>query len=293
MRILILAFLLISCFAEEMAVTQEYTDYLKKHVTWEVADYEDNVFRGWTVDEVMSILNQMEPEEELPIVDDPEYEATLPKSFDWTEKMADCIHPIHNQGNCGSCWAFSAASVVADRCCIFKEDKGWLSPQELVSCDKRNSGCSGGWEYWGLDYVAQNGLVPEACYPYLGRNSACPNKCVDGSDWKAAHVCKCKAKVECQGATKMKACILTGPVTAGMWVYNDFLHYKSGVYHWNRQGGRLGGHAIRCIAFSDAPEPNWKCANSWGEGWGEKGFFRIGVGEVGIDTRNPHYCDPE
>jgi len=244
MKILILTILLICCFAEEMLITQESTDYLKQHVTWEVADYEDNVFRGWTVDEFKDILNQMEPEEIEHEPLDPFVSLLEPKDVDWTVKRADCIHEILNQGNCGSCWAFSASGVASDRCCLGKGDQGWLSPQELVSCDKRNQGCGGGWEYWGLDYVHENGLVPLTCYPYVARNEPCPTKCKDGKDWKSAHVCKCKARVDCQGPDAMAKCIQTGPVTAGMYVYNDFMHYKSGIYHWNKQGSRLGGHAI-------------------------------------------------
>jgi len=279
-------------FAEDLAVTQEYTDFLKKHVSWQVADYEENIFKGWTIDEVKSILQQ----EELPDMQGEQIYVrpgtVFPDSLNWKELKANCIHEIKNQGNCGSCWAFSATGVVSDRCCLHQADHGWLAPQELVSCDHKNSGCNGGWEFNALDYVAANGLVPDACFPYKATNVPCPSKCADGSDWKKAHVCKCKAKVFCQGPDAMKACLQTGPVTAGMYVYQDFISYKSGIYHWNKTGNRLGGHAIRCYGYSETPEAHWICANSWGTVWGEQGSFRIGKGEVGIDTRNPSYCDP-
>lgn len=294
MKVLILAILLIGCFAEEMAITQEFTDYLKKHVTWEVAEYEENVFRGWTDEEIKAMLNQREdaedgiPSKPVEIVAD----SDLPSSVDWRLLNANCMHEIRNQGNCGSCWAFSATGVVSDRCCLYDADHGWLAPEELVSCDMANGGCNGGWEYTALDYVAKNGLVHEACFPYVAARVACPSKCADGKDWKASHVCKCKARVSCQGAEAMKKCITTGPVTAGMYVYRDFLAYKSGIYHWDKKSSYLGGHAIRCFGYADTPEAHWICANSWGTSWGEAGFFKIGKGEVGIDTRNPHYCDP-
>ena len=292
MKAIFVLLLVALALAEEFAVTQEYTDYLRKHVTWEVTDYEDNVFRGWTVDEVMSILMQNEPEEmpntDVVVTSD----AELPASLDWKELRADCIHPIRNQGNCGSCWAFSATGVVSDRCCLRVADHGWLAPQELVSCDRSNSGCNGGWEYTGLDYVTAHGLVHEACFPYTATTSPCPNKCADGKDWAASHVCKCNKRVNCQGPDAMKVCLQSGPVTAGMYVYQDFLSYHSGIYHWNKAGKMLGGHAIRCYGYADTPEAHWLCANSWGTSWGESGFFRIAKGEVGIDSRNPSYCDP-
>ena len=277
--------------AEEYVVTPEYTEYLKRHVTWEVMDYEDNIFRGWTVSEIQAILNQEEIEEVPGTNVVLETGEEIP-SIDWRQANANCIHEIQNQGSCGSCWAFSAAGVASDRCCLGKKDYGWLSPQELVSCDTANHGCSGGWEFNALDYVKKNGLVPWKCFDYKARNLPCPKTCDDKSSWTAAHVCKCKDKVFCQGTEAMAKCIQTGPVTAGMYVYRDFTSYKSGIYHWNKQGSRLGGHAIRCLGYATSPEKHFICANSWGTNWGEKGYFRIGVGEVGIDTRNPSYCDP-
>lgn len=214
---------------------------------------------------------------------------SMPSTMSWN---GSCLHEIHNQGRCGSCWAFSAASVVADRCCLRLKDQGWLSPQELVSCDKTNDACKGGWEYDALVYVAKNGLVREACFPYKAVATTCPSKCVDGSDWASAHVCKCKTRVFCRGGKEMQACMQSGPITAGMDVYKDFVYYKGGVYHWDHKSAMAGGHAVRCYGYSDQPEFHWMCANSWGTNWGEKGFFRIGGGESGIDTQVASYCDP-
>lgn len=47
----------------------------------------------------------------------------LPESFDWREKSPECIHPVRNQGRCGSCWAHSASEVVSDRFCIASKGK--------------------------------------------------------------------------------------------------------------------------------------------------------------------------
>ena len=77
-----------------------------------------------------------------------------------------------------------------------------------------------------------------------------------------------------------------------MIVYKDFHYYKSGVYHWDKKSTLSGYHAIRMVGYGADPEPHWKCANSWGPDWGMKGFFLIGVHEVGIDSRDPVICDP-
>lgn len=275
MKFVILAILLAAVSAE-LLVTPEYTDYLKKHVDWEVVDYEDNIFKGWTVEEAKSLLG----EEDIDyILDDmePVTMTALPSSINW--KGASCVHEIHNQGSCGSCWAFATASVASDRCCLQNKDYGWLSPQELTSCDKNNSGCNGGLAATAFNYVKANGLVPEACYPYVARAESCPTKCKDGSSWAAAHVCKCQTIVDCGTESGMKACLKEGPITVRLIVYRDFMNYKSGVYCWNGSGSTLGGHAIRCVGYSDTPKPNLNCANSWGTSWGNNGYFQISTGE--------------
>lgn len=273
MKILILIALIAVISAEEMLVTPEYTDYLKKHVTWEVVDYEDNVFRGWTVEEAKVLLG----DEDLPLmVEGEDIEAgPLPTSVNW--KGAACIHDIHNQGNCGSCWAFATSSVVSDKCCMQSKDMGWLSPQELVYCDKStgNQGCNGGLAANGLKYVQKNGLVSEECLPYVAKDGTCPKKCKTEKGWDEDHVCKPKTLVDCGGLDKMIACLKTGPITVRMIVYNDFFNYKGGIYCWDQRSSAAGGHAIRCVGHDNEPEPHFICANSWGANWGEKGYFRI------------------
>ncbi len=274
-------------------VTQSYTDFLRRHVSWEVTDYESNVFRGWTLDEARSMLLPADDEsEDIPTVSSEVSAADLPRSLNWREKRPDCVHEVRSQGLCGGCWSFASAGVVSDRCCLRLRDYGWLSPQELIGCDKRNGGCGGGREYIALEYVAENGLVPEACFPYMANWSICPSKCADGSDWAKSHVCRCKTKVVCQGADAMKRCLQSGPITGNMWVYKDFMSYRSGVYRWSRNGTKLGAHAVRIYGYSSDPQPHWLCANSWSTQWGDQGLFRLALGEAGIEVRSPAYCDP-
>ena len=128
MRILLLLVLTLSaiCFEDEYIVTKAYTDYLAKHVTWEVTPYEENVFRGYTLDEVKMFLGNKPPMYSEPL---PEYQplANLPPSFDWREVNAACIHEVRNQGNCGSCWSFASSGMLADRCCLMSSDHGLLA----------------------------------------------------------------------------------------------------------------------------------------------------------------------
>jgi len=66
-----------------------------------------------------------------------------------------------------------------------------------------------------------------------------------------------------------------GPVQAAFEVYEDFVQYSSGVYK-HTSGSLLGGHAVKMIGWGvENGEPYWLIANSWGEDWGEAGFFKI------------------
>jgi cathepsin B len=70
-----------------------------------------------------------------------------------------------------------------------------------------------------------------------------------------------------------------GPVQTGFEVYEDFLHYKSGIYKYT-DGIILGGHAVKIVGWGKEGAVNyWIVANSWGPKWGEKGYFRIAFGE--------------
>jgi hypothetical protein len=276
MKAVILAIVLATVFCE-LLVTQEYIEAVRKRVDWEVVSYEDNIFRGWTTEDFRQILGT---EPEHPAVTSRKVtidKAKLPSEISW--KGATCIHDIRNQGNCASSWAFTAASVVSDRCCLRKQDYGWLSPMELTSCDRENMGCIGGIAKYSLEYVMVNGLVPEACYPYTGRDDRCPTKCKDGTDWIKAHVCKPQEMVDCGTLDGMKSCLLKGPITLRMRVHKDFTIYKSGVYCWDQTSSSEGTLDIRGIGYSESPKPNFLCANSWGQNWGENGFFRISPAE--------------
>ena len=155
------------------------------------------------------------------------------------------------------------------------KDYGWLSPQELVSCDSDNGGCEGGLAAAALVYIQKNGIVPETCYPYLGAVQACPSTCKDGSSFKSARVCKCTTVINCGTFEGMKRCLTDGPITVRILLYQDFIYYKSGIYCWDQKSVFIGGHALRCVGYGNSPEEYLEMANSWGAEWGERGFFKI------------------
>jgi len=110
-----------------------------------------------------------------------------PASFDpRTDKFSKCIHPVRDQQQCGSCWAFGATEALSDRFCIAGTDV-ILAPQDPVSCDTNNYGCDGGYLNYVWQYFTNSGVVSDACWPYTsggGDSGTCRTTCSgSGQTW--------------------------------------------------------------------------------------------------------------
>ncbi|KHJ88690.1 papain family cysteine protease [Oesophagostomum dentatum] len=83
-----------------------------------------------------------------------------------------------------------------------------------------------------------------------------------------------------------KEILVFGPVQAAITVYEDFYHYRKGIY-WHFGGSEKGRHAVKIIGWGeDGGVPYWLAANSWSADYGEDGYFRIlrGYDECGIES---------
>ncbi|CAA2938088.1 cysteine ase RD21A-like [Olea europaea subsp. europaea] len=97
----------------------------------------------------------------------------LPESIDWREKGA--VASVKDQGQCGSCWAFSTVGAVEGINKIVTGELISLSEQELVDCDRSyNQGCNGGLMDYGFEFIKKNGGIDtEEDYPYQARDGTC------------------------------------------------------------------------------------------------------------------------
>jgi cathepsin B len=225
-------------------------------------------------------------------------DADVPASFDAREQWPGLIHPIRDQQQCGSCWAFSAAEVLSDRVAIrTKKSSPPLSPEDMVSCDKGDMGCSGGRLPEAWSYLTNTGIVSDSCFPYTagtGNAPACPNKCADSETWSSSKV-KASSAYAIRGAVNMQKEIMTnGPVQVAFTVYSSFMNYKSGVYqkHWYEFLPE-GGHAVKVVGWgTESNTDYWLVANSWNTNWGLDGFFKIrrGNNACGIEQQGPPYA---
>jgi len=212
--------------------------------------------------------------------------AGLPSAYDLRNVDGkDFITPVRDQGDCGSCVAFGVCAAIEGTVRKSKDDPAFgidLSEAHLFYCHGRAQGrnCDNGWSPDdALEACQTSGVADEACYPYVAGDQDCTGRC---SDW-AQRVAKVTSYHSLTPTADMKQWIVEdGPLTACFVVFEDFRFYRSGVYR-HVSGAQLGGHCVTMIGYDDAAGC-WICKNSWGTGWGESGFFRIGYGECGIDT---------
>lgn len=110
-------------------------------------------------------LRQVSQNDDMTWIED----SDLPREFSWRQKMPECLGLIEDQGECGSCWAFTSAGLLSDRFCIHTEGgvNVRLSPQDLVDCNYENYGCQGGYLITSIDYLMVEGAVSNTCTPYV------------------------------------------------------------------------------------------------------------------------------
>lgn len=249
---------------------------------------------------------------------DDETIARLPKNFDSRIKWPNCptLNEIRDQGSCGSCWAFGAVEAMTDRVCVHSNSKRHFhySADDLLSCcTKCGLGCDGGrpelaWEHWIIVGIVSGGHYnsSQGCRPYEippcehavpGNRVTCTGNYKTPKCYRACKKGfpksykrdkqKGKSFYTIRGEENIKAEIfMNGPVEGTFTVYEDFLHYKSGVYK-HVAGKAVGRHAIKILGWgTENGKKYWLIANSWNTDWGDNGFFKIIRGEdhCGIES---------
>jgi len=102
-----------------------------------------NQFSTWTDAEYKRLLGYRAPKNVTEIEPTILDTVNIPSSVDWRTQGA--VNPVKNQGQCGSCWAFSATSAIEGHHAIQQGQLLSLAEQQLVDCDVQCYGCNGGW----------------------------------------------------------------------------------------------------------------------------------------------------
>jgi len=198
----------------------------------------------------------------------------LPSNYSWVEKGATT--PVYNQGQCGSCWAFSTTESIESMNILSGKPMVQLSMQQIVDCDTSDDGCNGGDPPTAYAYViSAGGLETLADYPYTAQDGQCQFNAGEISrsisSWQ--YVTTDKDESQMQQFT-----YTTGPpsvcVDASTWD-----SYQGGVYTSSNCGTELD-HCVQIVGWANFQGQNaWIVRNSWGTDWGYAGYLYVAIGQ--------------
>lgn len=233
---------------------------------------------------------------------------SLPPAWDWRNvDGADFVGAVRNQGGCGSCYAFASMGMLETRLRIITNDtlRLFLSPQDVVECSSYSQGCEGGFPYLIAGKYSQDfGAVPEKCNPYKGVDGKCstsPSCPVRYFGTKYHYVGGFYGG--CSEEAMMVSLVRNGPLAVAFEVTEPFMDYHGGIWRCDSSTRRsslppnlrkfypleLTNHAVLLVGYGVEEvtgEKYWIVKNSWGERWGENGYFRIrrGTDECAIES---------
>jgi cathepsin L len=204
-------------------------------------------------------------------VDHPVPAMRAPSPVNWQDKGK--VQKVKNQGQCGSCWAFSAIGALESARAISAGGQLLdLSEQQLVDCagSEGNQGCSGGLMNQAFDYLIKfGGSEAQKDYPYTARDGQCKADKSKVASTIASH------KELPPNENALGDAIQNGPVSVAIEADQSiFQFYKSGVLDGNC--GKNLDHGVLAVGFNtDSSTGYWIVKNSWGTSWGNQGYVWI------------------
>jgi len=237
----------------------------------------------------------------------------VPDTFSWANvNGTNWLTPSRNQHipqYCGSCWAMSATSVLADRMKIMRNAQ-WpeymVAVQTVVYC--ASSGCMGGSLTSAFEFVKDNGVGTDPCQNYValgnGQNCTAINKCQNCMPGKG---CWAVADYPTVGVSEygtilgeqqmMAEIVARGPIVCGIDagpIVDWYMPQAAGVFTGGVNDNDID-HAISVVGFgTENGTPYWLIRNSWGEYWGDSGFFKLqrGQNNLGIEKESCSWAVP-
>jgi len=202
--------------------------------------------------------------------------AALPASVDW-RNVPGVLSPIKDQGQCGSCWAFSTTENVESALALATNSTALvLSPQNVVSCTPNpndcggTGGCGGATAELGIGYVASNGIYTNADWPYTASNGVCtppPGK-------TPMATCTGYNKLLRNDYNQTMYAVVNQPISVSVDA-STWNTYISGIFNCTTKTLDID-HVVQLVGYgTENGVDYWIVRNSWGTSWGENGFIRL------------------
>ena len=233
------------------------------------------------------------------------FSAPRAAAVDW--RLTEAVTPIKNQGQCGSCWAFSATEAIESQM-ILASGGSYdieLSPQQIASCAPSTGtygcqGCNGGFTEGAYEYLkTAPGLANSFYIPYQQsltqstETAACPKAKVDAMDgpdmqlsggyaavtgYSYAIPACTEGSCEQQDLKGLASALEEAPlsicVNAGVW--NDYTGGVLTAAACGPMGAAFQDHCVMAVGYnSTAPKPYWIVRNSWASTWGMAGYIHL------------------
>jgi len=263
---------------EEQHRFQVFKDNLDFVSNWDAEargfTVEMNEFADLTAAEFKSIYNGLnitrDPSEKRIFVQS----ETLADTVDWRTKGA--VTEVKNQGQCGSCWSFSATGSMEAAHFFATGNLVSLSEQNLIDCSvaEGNHGCNGGLMDYAFEYVIKNhGVDTEASYRYT---TSGPNACKFSSANIGATIAS-YTDIPAGSESALESAVNSRPVSVAIDAgHSSFQLYKSGVYYEPACSSRNLDHGVLAIGYgTENGADYWLVKNSWGASWGMNGYIHM------------------
>jgi KDEL-tailed cysteine endopeptidase len=196
----------------------------------------------------------------------------VPISIDWRKKNA--VTSVKDQGQCGSCWAFSSTGAAEGAWAIKTGNLIELSEEQLVDCatgmQYGSHGCNGGQMEGAFKYLIQNGQCDLSEYPYNPDKTSDCKSCTQVAQFDTCY------NVKPNDQNSLKSAVAQQPVSVAIEADTRYFQSYSGGILDSPSCGTTLDHGVLIVGYGEENGLKyWLLKNSWSTTWGEEGYFKI------------------